>query len=959
MAQWLVEQGSSGTCTLVGRSEPLGGGRRSVASHAKAAVLESSCVAATSPRADVEPRPRGHRGRAAAVAGRHPLQLPGVADDGVILLQDWARFAAVLGPKVAGAWHLHRLTRDMPLDRFVLFSSVAALLGSRGQANHAAANAFLDAAAPPPSVFRALPALSIHNCGCLVRDRRLACGEAMTPSADRAAWGFSARGRASPRWNVCSGSVRSRRASSRSTWPRFLGQFPAGGPRRFLAELAAAPDRGTRPARSTRPGRAWSPNWSRGRGARERRKLLEAHVREQVGKVLGLDPAFSLDPHRGLRDLGIDSLMSIELKNRLQVGLGRRLPGTLVFDYPTVASLVDFLAREVFGPGTASREREPSRGQSEADAGDARTPTRWHAIHGLVGRRSRGPLAGRTGRRRGEEIMNDATSADGEPLSPVKRAIVELRELRARLDECERRSSEPIALVGIGCRFPGGADTPDSFWDLLQGGVDAVREIPADRWDREALYDPSALAPGKMTTRWGGFLEGVDRFDEEFFGISPREAVGIDPQQRLLLEVSWRAMEDAGQAPDRLFGTPAGVFVGIASVDYALLQARNGSPELLDAYYATGFTHSVASGRLSYVLGLQGPSLSVDTACSSSLVAVHLACQSLRAGECRLALAGGINLILGPEIHIALSKARMMAADGRCKVFDAAADGFVRAEGCGVVVLKRLSDALADGDRIRAVLKGSAINHDGRSSGLTAPNGPSQEAVIRAALRNAGIEADRLQYVEAHGTGTALGDPIEARALAAVLGDVRSTARVGIGSVKTNFGHAEAAAGMAGLIKVVLALGHDEIPPHLHFKEPSPHIDWGRMPLEVVTERTPWAAGPSPRVAGVSSFGFSGTNVHVIVEEAPAPRLAPATFERPLHLLTLSARSPEALQEMAGRYADTMAVPTAELADLAYVANAGRSHFAHRVRVDGRVDRRRRPPGFELSRRGDADVTAS
>jgi acyl transferase domain-containing protein/SAM-dependent methyltransferase len=527
--------------------------------------------------------------------------------------------------------------------------------------------------------------------------------------------------------------------------------------------------------------------------------------------------------------------------------------------------------------------------------------------------------------------VNEALSDTVEPLSPVKRAIVELRELRARLDECERRHSEPIALIGIGCRYPGGADDPESFWELLRDGVDAISEIPADRWDRDAFYDPNPDAPGKISTRYGGFLRDVDRFDADFFGISPREAAGIDPQQRLLLEVSWRALEDAGQAPDRLFGAAAGVFVGISSFDYPLLQFREDPAGFLDAYYATGIAHSVASGRLAYTLGLRGPALSIDTACSSSLVAVHVACQSLRAGECDLALAGGVNLILGPVLHVALSKARMLAPDGRCKAFDASADGFIRSEGCGVVVLKRLRDATADGDRIRAVIRGSAVNQDGRSSGLTAPNGPSQEAVIRAALRNARIDADRLQYVEAHGTGTALGDPIEARALASVVGEGGSTCRLRVGSCKANIGHAEAAAGVAGLIKVALALGHDEIPPQPHFERPNPHIDWSRMPLDVFAERSPWPAGASPRLAGVSSFGFSGTNAHVVVEEAPEPRPAPSATERPLHLLTVSARSPEALRELVGRYADTMAESPVPLADLAYTANAGRSHFAYRA----------------------------
>jgi acyl transferase domain-containing protein/SAM-dependent methyltransferase len=529
--------------------------------------------------------------------------------------------------------------------------------------------------------------------------------------------------------------------------------------------------------------------------------------------------------------------------------------------------------------------------------------------------------------------VTDNLPSPGEPLSPVKRALLEVRELRARLEEQQRQRSEPIAVIGLGCRFPGGADDAESFWHLLHEATDAIGEVPSDRWDHAALYDPNPEVPGKISTRWGGFLGAVDQFDPEFFGISAREVVSIDPQQRLLLEVSWEALEDSGQAPDGLFGSLAGTYIGISSFDYGQLKSQQEAVELLDAYHATGISHSVASGRLAYVLGTQGPAISVDTACSSSLVAVHLACSALRAGECRLALAGGVNLILAPEVHMTLSKARMMAADGRCKVFDAAADGFVRSEGCGIVVLKRLSDALADGDRIRAVIRGSAVNQDGRSSGLTAPNGPSQTAVIRAALKNAGVGPERVQYIETHGTGTSLGDPIEARALGEALAEGRQGSPLLIGSVKTNIGHTEAAAGVAGLIKVILALEHQEVPPHLHFRTPSPHIDWVNLPLKVTTERAPWPAGPEPRIAGVSSFGFSGTNVHVIVEEAPAPRPAIAVPERPLHLLTVSARSPEALQDLAGRYVAMLGSPGQSLADLADTANAGRTHWAYRATV--------------------------
>ena len=350
-----------------------------------------------------------------------------------------------------------------------------------------------------------------------------------------------------------------------------------------------------------------------------------------------------------------------------------------------------------------------------------------------------------------------------------KQLILLADSLNTRLEEAGRTATEPLAVIGLGCRFPGGADSPDAFWDLLVNGRQGIREVPPDRWDIDAYFDPNPDQPGKMNTRWGGFLENIDQFDADFFGISPREAVTMDPQQRLLLEVAWETLEHAGVNPRDLAGSPTGVYVGICNSDYFQLLMREG-PANIDAYLATGSAHSIASGRISYILGLEGPSLSVDTACSSSLIAVHLACQSLRLGECRLALAGGVNLILAPETTIALSKSRMMSPDGRCKTFDKAANGFVRGEGCGMVALKRLSDAESDGDHIIALILGSAANQDGRSSGITAPNGPSQAAVIRKALRNAGLEPAAIGYIEAHGTGTSLGDPIEMGALAEVFG---------------------------------------------------------------------------------------------------------------------------------------------------------------------------------------------
>lgn len=517
-------------------------------------------------------------------------------------------------------------------------------------------------------------------------------------------------------------------------------------------------------------------------------------------------------------------------------------------------------------------------------------------------------------------------------LSPARLALLAV-ELKERLDASQQTAAEPIAIVGIGCRFPG-ADSPAEFWTLLREGRDEIREVPADRWPIDEYFDEDADAPGKISTRFGGFLDKIDAFDANFFGIAPREALVMDPQQRLLLEVSWEALEHAGIAPSSLTGTRTGVFVGICNTDYhQLLIARGG--DALDAYVAQGNAHSVAAGRLSYVLGLQGPSLSIDTSCSASLVAIHTACQSIRSGESTLALAGGVNIICAPDTSVALSKGHMLAPDGRCKTFDAAGDGFSRGEGCGIVVLKRLSDARRDGDTILALIRGSAVNQDGRSGGLTVPNGPAQEAVIRDALSAAGVAPPEIDYVEAHGTGTSLGDPIEVRALGRALGAGRATDRpLLIGSVKTNFGHLESAAGVAGLIKIVLAMQHEELPRHLNFSTPNPHIEWKSLPVSVVSERRPWPRNGRARRAGVSSFGFSGTNAHLILEEAPAVERGGAANDRPLHLMPVSARTDGALRELATSHANVLASEGApSLADAAYTAGVGRSQFVERMAV--------------------------
>ena len=519
-----------------------------------------------------------------------------------------------------------------------------------------------------------------------------------------------------------------------------------------------------------------------------------------------------------------------------------------------------------------------------------------------------------------------------ESMSPAKRALYELRTLRGRVEQLERAANEAVAVVGLGLRFPGGAVDPDSFWRLLVDGVDAVTPIPASRWDLERFHADDPETPGTMYTRYGAFLEDVDRFDAPFFGISPREAASLDPQHRILLEVVWEALENAGQNPQALEGSATGVFVAMSNSDYGRMVFSD--PLAVDVYSSTGTNFSAAAGRVSFFLGLTGPSVVVDAACSGSLVGVHLASQSLRAGECSMAIAGGVNLILSPEININFSKARMMAPDGRCKTFDDDADGYVRGEGCGVVVLRRLSDALADGNRILAVIRGSAVNQDGRSAGLTVPNGPAQEAVLQAALAKAGVAGADIDYIEAHGTGTALGDPIEARAIRAVLGVNRPGDRpLRVGSVKTNVGHLESAAGVAGLIKVVLALQHEQIPPHLNFTKLNSHIDWNGFPVEIPVSARPWTRGRRRRLAGVSSFGFSGTNAHVIVEEGPQAAAAdPVDAVRPVLALTMSSAHESGLPAMAARLLSHLERhPDLDLADVCASANSGRAALAHRA----------------------------
>ncbi|MGV1008335.1 MAG: type I polyketide synthase [Dermatophilaceae bacterium] len=515
----------------------------------------------------------------------------------------------------------------------------------------------------------------------------------------------------------------------------------------------------------------------------------------------------------------------------------------------------------------------------------------------------------------------------------IKRAYLAMEALQRRVKAQDRARAEPIAVVGMACRFPGRVSDPESLWQALTDGHDAITEVPSDRWDVDAYFD-ATRTPGKTASRWGGFLDGIGSFDHEFFGISRREAVSMDPQHRLLLEVTWEALEDAGLTPAHLAGSRTGVFTGIASNDYAhqVFQV----PDRIEAHASTGNAHSIATGRISYLLDLKGPAIAVDTACSSSIVAMHQGCQSLRLGESDLALCGAVNVVLSPAVTLSFAQfPEMLARDGRCKSFDASADGFVRSEGCGVVVLKRLSDAVRDGDAIWAVVRGSALNQDGRSSGLTAPNGSAQVALLRRALEVSGVAPDTVGYIETHGAGTKLGDPIEFEALNEVYGRSDGAPLV-LGAVKSNLGHLEAASGMAGFIKAVLSVEKGRIPGNLHFTSLNPHICLDGTTFVIPTETRAWPDLPGPRRAGLSSFGFSGTNTHVLIEQAPP---VPETAEtgrgsRPVVVLPLSARTEPALLKLARRYRDAArGLAPQALADFCASAATGRAPLGYRLAV--------------------------
>lgn len=589
----------------------------------------------------------------------------------------------------------------------------------------------------------------------------------------------------------------------------------------------------------------------------------------------------SVDEQAGFFDLGVDSLMSIRIVRHLEANLGLSLPITILFDHASPETLADHLSGLVFG----SNEQ-----------------------------------------------------------------IITCNNKKSTVD-----TNEPIAIVGMGCRFPGGANSPEQFWNLIDNGEIAMSEVPPTRWDNELYYDPDPDRPGTSYVKQGGFLlpDRIDQFDAPFFRIPPGEARGLDPQQRLLLEVTWETMEQSNIPIDQMKGRNVGVYLGICSDDYKTAHLYSGSLDRIDAYSGSGSMFNSSGGRISYVMDFTGPNLSVDTACSSSLVALHLACQGLRRGECDTAMAAGVNLLVTPHLFVYFSKLGALSPDGRCKPFDAAANGYARGEGCGAVLLKRLSDAQHDGDTILAVIRGSAIGQDGASSSLTAPSGLAQQQVIRRALADAGLKPADISFVEAHGTGTPLGDSVEVSGISGVYCSGRTFANpLLLGSVKGNIGHLEGAAGMASLIKVIQSLRHGRIPPQPGFGSPNPHIPWDTLPLKVVTEATPWDSTAAPRRAGVSGFGFSGTNAHLILEEAPVSpaqdilspiegggRKSTKLALIPCHLLEISARTPEALWELAGRYIEYFAATDASSYDICVTAAFGRSRFPERLAVCGRDNR--------------------
>ncbi|WP_461479768.1 type I polyketide synthase [Mycobacterium sp. HUMS_1102779] len=809
----------------------------------------------------------------ADIGVQHPLSAvvhaAGVLDDAVVTSLTPERVDAVLRAKVDAAWNLHELTRDLDVSAFVLFSSLAALAGSSGQANYGAANSFLDGLAAHRRA-HGLPAISL--------------GWGLWEQASAMTGGLGTTGRARlGRDGIL--ALSSEEALELFDTALILDE-PFVAPARIdlgalrahaavvppmFSELVAAPTR-RQVDDSLAAAKSKSALAQRLHGLpeSEQQAVMLDLVRSNIATVLGNVSPEAVDPDKAFQELGFDSLTAVEMRNRLKTATGLALSPTLIFDYPTPNGLARYMCAEIAGAP--------------------------------------------------QEVTH----------APAVRAT----------------GDDPIAIVGMSCRYPGGVNSPDDLWAMLVEGRDVLSEFPSDRgWDLAGLYNPDPDVPGACYTRTGGFVEGVGDFDPGFFGIGPSEALAMDPQQRMFLELSWEALERAGIDPGGLRGSATGVFAGVMTQGYGMFAA-----EPVEGFRLTGQLSSVASGRVSYVLGLEGPAVSVDTACSSSLVTLHMAVQSLRAGECDLALAGGVTVNATPDIFVEFSRWRGLSVDGRCKAYANAADGTGFSEGGGMLVLERLSDARRLGHPVLAVVRGSAVNQDGASNGLTAPNGPSQQRVLRAALANAGLSAAEVDAVEGHGTGTTLGDPIEAQALLATYGQDRDEP-LWLGSVKSNMGHTQAAAGVAGVIKMVLAMRHEMLPATLYVDEPSAHVDWSAGSVSLLTEARAWTGEGRPRRAGISSFGISGTNAHVILEAAPASESVPSP-RPPVVPWVVSAKSATALRAQAARLAEHVAAhPDLDVADVGW-SLAGRSVFEHRAVVVG-ADRDRLLAGLDELARDD------
>ncbi|MDE2691873.1 MAG: SDR family NAD(P)-dependent oxidoreductase [Acidobacteriota bacterium] len=863
VARWLAEQGA-GTVVLNGRRDPDPEAEAVIRELREAGadvrveiadVTDFAAVDALLARIDQGPKPLGG-----------VIHSVGVLSDGVIENQTWDRFEQVLWPKILGAWHLHQATRSRELDLFVLFSSGIGVVGNPGQSNHSAANAFLDQ-------------LAAHRRGLGLPGQSIAWGawsgigeaeeqrERIRRRFDHTAaeWitpeqGIEALDRL-VRQDVTAPMV------TATDWSIVAEEF--GTPPPFFDELLAT--------RKVRRRQTEEPAASSGLMAQlreapseEKRNLLEAFIQQELQSVLHLPSPPSATV--GFFDVGMDSLMAVELRNRLNRAFAGEYTtsNTIVFDYPSTAELAGHLAGEI-------------------------------------------------------ESLTGAPRVPEKPVAQPRRQTTETDQ-------------EGIAIVGMACRFPGAPDVA-TYWEQLLAGADLVTEgrTGVDYW-LDRVGDPEAEHPAY---RWGGYVGGLELFDARFFGLRPIAAEAMDPQQRMLLETSWQALEDAGIDPEDLRGSRTGVFAGLNASEYRDLMIASGSDG-----GSVGTMSSTTVGRVAYTLGLMGPALPFQLQCAASLAAVHAAATGLERGEVDLALAGGVNAIFSPNFSKLLLEHGLLTSTGRCATFDASAEGYVRGEGCGVVLLKRLSEAVAAGDRIWAVIRGSAVNHNGTAAGMTMPSGPAQEQVIEEALSRAGIAPADVDYLEAHGGGSEIGDSIEVQAAAAVYGRERDAERpLLIGTAKTNMGHLESAAGIAGLIKVVLAMRHGVIPKHLHFETPNPGVDWDRLPVRVTSERTHWPPGNGrPARAGVSAFGFSGTNAHVVVEGYAAPDGESEPGERQTRILPLSAKSETALRSLAGRFLGWVDGHNGDLesdgsaagpllSDLAWTAGTGRSHFPHRAAV--------------------------